>query len=36
MRQEKKNKLAAIFMVSIMILVAVTVAGLWLAEHFLT
>jgi len=33
MRQEKKNKLAAIFMVLIMVFVALAVAAAWLAEN---
>ena len=33
MRQEKKNKLAAIFMVLVMVFVALVVAAAWLAEN---
>jgi hypothetical protein len=33
MRQEKKIKIMAWFMVLIMIAVVVTVAGLWIAEN---
>ena len=34
MRQEKKNKLMALFVVLIMVAVAFVVMGLWIADNF--